>query len=637
MDDDGDGEKILWSADAQAHKASELVRNEKKLLLPTTDLSQFVATPSLLSDTPYTTLGDLQKGAAAEQERDDAKNYAQGSNKEGTAASRAELGDTIPTPQSTLSMVSDLGGLRDLYDPSLHLSATAPTDWRDYEPATPLWEEMAAWIGVAGRPISVADYMRLCNTHPAYGYYTQASSTSSSKPGSSNNNNNNDDFDDDDWDVPTDNDSNTSSNEAAATAEQDNLIIGPGGDFVTAPEMSQIFGECLAVWCMTLWQLSTSRPTSWQWLEVGPGRGSLMVDLIRFGVSVPKIRDTFGNGCRGIHLIETSPRLRQVQRETLMAQAGHLVHFEFPQDGADESKDSPKTTETDKLTIPVYWHDTLASFSFWQKENESYLATFAICQEFLDALPVYSFEKTDEGWRERLVDIAMRDDIDLEEFDDKAAAAAAARKKANDASLERLKDKKKPRLRLVIAPEVTPAAKTLLQVDGETGLMPNENPPAPVGSVMEVNPEGILFVQELARIIDKQGGGALVIDYGQEGSSDSIRAFARHEQVHFLSRPGQVDVTADVDFAALKHCVNAMEMQRGTQAFGPVRQGDFLMSMGAQDRAIHLIENENTSEEDAENIYQALVRLCDPAEMGERFKVLAIAAKKDGIFQPPGF
>lgn len=604
---DMDDGQILWTTDGQAHEASELVKRnrEKKLLLPTTDLSQFKATPSMLQDTPYTTLSDLQKGAAATTGDDD-----------GTAATT--------TPASTLSTISDLGALRDLYNPALHLGATAPTDWTDYEAATPLWQEMAAWIGVAGRPISVADYMRLCNTHPAYGYYTQAASSSAGGAAPKE-----DEFDDNEWDSKDD------------EKPKDNLIIGPHGDFVTAPEMSQIFGECLGIWCMTVWQLANpgERPTSWQWLEAGPGRGSLVVDLMRFGMSVDKIRDSFGNGCRGIHLIEASPKLRQVQRETLVKEVGHLVQFTFPQqnDEAATTKKEPQGEATDKPTIPVYWHDALASFSLWQKENDSYLATFGICQEFLDALPVYAFEKTNEGWRERLVDIAMREDIDLEEYDDKAAAAAAAARSAKDSSLDRLKHQKKPRLRLVTAPEVTPAAKTLLQVDPETGLMPNEDPPVDVGSVMEVNPEGILFVQELARIVDTQGGGALVIDYGQEGSTDSIRAFARHEQVHFLSRPGQVDVTADVDFAALKHGVNALELPRNTQAFGPVRQGDFLMSMGAQDRAIHLIEIENTSAEDAENIYQALVRLCDPAEMGERFKVLAIARKKDGIFQPPGF
>lgn len=591
--------------------------NSSNLILPTTpDLSTFRSTPSLLHDTPYTTLRDLEKGAAAMDDKDNGKNE------------NNTFSFSLP---STLSMVSDLGALRDLYDPHLHLSSTAPTDWSDYEAATPLWEEMAAWIGVAGRPISVADYMRLCNTHPVYGYYTKAES---SNQAGANGPADQDDFDHDEWD-----DDNNKNN------TKDSLIIGPGGDFVTAPEMCQIFGECLAIWSMTVWQLSSERYTSWQWLEAGPGRGSLMVDLIRFGMSVDKIRDTFGHGCRAIHLIEQSPKLRQVQRETLIANVGHLVNFTFPQSTTNNDKEEEDATSTKgeddasgkKPTIPVYWHETLAGFSLWQKENDSYLPTFAICQEFLDALPVYAFEKTDEGWRERLVDIALREDIDLEDYDDKAAAAMAKARAANDASMEKLKDKKKPRLRLVTAPEVTPAAKTLLQVDPDTGLLPAEDPDVPIGSVIEVSPEAILFVQELARIVDKQGGGALVIDYGQEGSHDSIRAFARHEQVHFLSQPGQVDVTADVDFAAIKHSVNSLKLLKDTQAFGPVRQGDFLISMGAQDRAIHLIESDNTSEEEAENIYQALVRLCDPAEMGERFKVLAIARKKDGIFQPPGF
>lgn len=583
-------------------------KQQQQLLLPNTDLQNFTETPSLLHDTPYTTLGDLQRGATDSEDA-------------GTDDTNTTTNFNSMPMQSTVATLSDLGALKDLYDPSLHLSATAPSDWSDYEAATPLWEEMAAWIGVAGRPMSVADYMRLCLTHPAYGYYTQASSASASTMDQ-------DDFDVNDWDQDDD------ETKAKITQDDDkDLIIGPGGDFVTAPEMSQIFGECLGVWCMTVWQLmAPSRPTAWQWLEGGPGKGSLMTDLIRFCSSVDKIRDTFGQGCQGIHLIEQSPRFRQVQREALLKDAGHLVNLTFPQ---QEDGESASTEDKDeKLTIPVYWHDTLASFQLWQKENDSFLATFAICQEFLDAFPVHAFEKTAEGWRERLVDIAMREDIDMDDEEDGVAAAAA--KNAQDATMERLGHQKKPRLRLVTAPETTPAAKTLLGVDPETGLMPNEDPPAPVGSVVEVNAEGILFVQELARIVDKQGGGALLIDYGQEGSHDSIRAFARHEQVHFLSRPGQVDVTADVDFAALRQAVNGLGLA-DAQAFGPARQGDFLMSMGAQDRAIHLIESENTSEEDAENIYQALVRLCDPAEMGERFKVLSIAKKKDDIFQPPGF
>ena len=69
-----------------------------------------------------------------------------------------------------------------------------------------------------------------------------------------------DDFDVDEWD-----DDGTKDGKATATNEKDDsdLIIGPGGDFVTAPEMSQIFGECLGVWCMTVWQLAgAARPAT---------------------------------------------------------------------------------------------------------------------------------------------------------------------------------------------------------------------------------------------------------------------------------------------------------------------------------------------------------------------------------------
>jgi NADH dehydrogenase [ubiquinone] 1 alpha subcomplex assembly factor 7 len=163
---------------------------------------------------------------------------------------------------------------------------------------------------------------------------------------------------------------------------------------------------------------------------------------------------------------------------------------------------------------------------------------------------------------------------------------------------------------------------------------------AQVGDVCEVCPEGILLVQDIAQLLEKTTGAALIVDYGQEGSTDSIRAFSRHEQVHVLSRPGEVDVTADVDFEALRHAVNAKLEDTASNppmAFGPVTQGKFLASMGAMDRVIQLIEDDNTTEEQAADLYYALERLVQPEHMGERYKVLAIARKKAGLYAPPGF
>jgi NADH dehydrogenase [ubiquinone] 1 alpha subcomplex assembly factor 7 len=276
------------------------------------------------------------------------------------------------------------------------------------------------------------------------------------------------------------------------------------------------------------------------------------------------------------------------------------------------------------------------------------LPTFVICQEFIDALPVYVCEKTGEGWRERLVDVAVRDEMlddnQQDEINDKAANKGPTQytqdPQDNSASSSTAAAGGRPRLRLVVAPEVTPPLRILLKAD-EQGCLPHEvdaseSDASPVGSVIEVNPEGLLLVQDIARLIDKQGGGALIVDYGQEGSTDSIRSFYRHEQVHFLTRPGEVDVTADVDFAALKHAVQQSKVD-SVQAWGPQTQGEFLMAMGVQERVLHAIEQDGTSDEQAEDLYEAMVRLCAPEEMGQRFKVLALTKKASSSKPPPGF
>jgi NADH dehydrogenase [ubiquinone] 1 alpha subcomplex assembly factor 7 len=487
----------------------------------------------------------------------------------------------------------------DLYDPAIHLPS-APTNWEGYEASTPLWEDIAALIGVTGQPLTTAEYMRMCLTHPVHGYYTKAFSS---------NQTDGDDFDHNDYD------DSPSINEAGN-------IIGPQGDFVTAPEMSQVFGECLGIWFYDQHKKlqkakADGKRLDWQWLECGPGKGTLVSDLLRFAC-YGKIRHEFGATCKHVHLVESSPILRQVQKETLQRDLRDVAELEFVEESGIPENRNPNA-------VQVHWHDSFASFRAWQKQSTSRLTTYAVGQEFLDALPTYQFEKTADGtWRERLIDVALREDMMEEE--DRARF---------EESLKHLPNAKKPRLRIVLAPQVTVPLKTLLQVDGD-GRMLNEPNFAQTGSVVEVSPEAILLVKDVATLVDEQGGAALFIDYGQEGSADTIRAFAKHEQVHFLSRPGQVDLTADVDFSALKHAVNALQTRHQTRAFGPVGQGHFLMSMGASDRVLQLIERDSTTDKEADDLYEALVRLADPNEMGERFKVLSIVPSRDGSM-PPGF
>jgi NADH dehydrogenase [ubiquinone] 1 alpha subcomplex assembly factor 7 len=553
-------------------------------------------------------------------------------------------------------------------DPTVHLaSSPAVSSWKGYEPATPLFHELQTLIGITGRPISTADYIRMCLTHEQHGYYKHAQSATR-------------DMDDDDF-FPND----------------QNIIIGPGGDFVTAPEISSVFTEMVAVWLHTQWQSQQrSRPPGdssdlWEYLECGPGKGTLVVDFLDFifdRLVAPPSADKanvdsppkhgFAQSLQNVHLIETSPALRQVQfaklhdwiHQRAAKKSSGPLDVQFPNEHfVASSTDTRLGKNRSSQTIHIYWHDSIAAFLAWRSSSRSEsppgtkvsnpMAIYGVAQEFLDALPVYSFQKCSEGyWRERLVDIAVLPELLPDDTDEERAIKQQS---ISEQEHERDSARKKPRLRLVMAPEVTPPLTTMLPVDekgfvvdgasangdGSESVWTSAISRAPAGSVIEVCPEAIFATQDLAKMIDaSQRGAFLFIDYGNEGSTDSIRAFHKHEQVSFLSQPGRVDITADVDFAALKHAVNdassrdklLLPATGGVHAYGPVPQGEFLMKMGLQERVIKLIEMDSTTEEQAEALYEAMVRLADSDQMGQRYKVLALTTSQsgDGIL-PPGF
>mmetsp|Transcript_20548 Transcript_20548/g.30889 ORF Transcript_20548/g.30889 Transcript_20548/m.30889 type:complete len:619 (+) Transcript_20548:146-2002(+) len=533
--------------------------------------------------------------------------------------------------------------VEDMFDPRIHLP-NVPRNWKGYEEGTPLTMELIEYMAVRVKPITVADFMRRALTDEKYGYYTNPTKK--------------DDYEwddaneakeqvidgwDNDWDLKDD----LSSTKAVTP---DNFIIGRQGDFVTAPEVSQVFGECLSVWYITQWQ-SLNKPSAVQFVEVGPGKGTLMADILRSCLSYPS--GGIGSAVEQVHLVEASPAMREEQQRKLAAlvaenkvkndsDSSWNVKFIFDADSFDDRVDEPKnhttmecSSDDDKSQriINVFWH---ATFSNFVASSKSHLPTFVVCQEFIDALPVHVFEKAKEGWRERMVDIAIADDEDGGESESSHANFQDINAKEDTTAVSE-KSEKKTRLRVVLSPDASPACKTLLNVD-ESGNMKDDD--SPVGQVCEVCPEGILFVQDVAKLLEKCGGAALIVDYGQEGSTDSIRGFSRHAQVSFLSRPGEVDITADVDFGALRHAVNSLSdsgNKDALRAFGPVTQGNFLTSMGIVERVTALIEDGSTTDEQAEDLYTALERLVLPEQMGERYKVLAIGRKKDGIFEPPGF
>jgi NADH dehydrogenase [ubiquinone] 1 alpha subcomplex assembly factor 7 len=144
--------------------------------------------------------------------------------------------------------------------------------------------------------------------------------------------------------------------------------IGGEGDFVTAPEISQIFGELIGLWCADLWQRGGA-PDPVRVVELGPGRGTLMADFLRAAIAIPAFRHAIR-----LTLVEASPVLRAAQAERL-ADAAPDVAPGFCED-FDTVPDGP---------------------------------TFIVANEFLDALPVRHFVRGPGGWGERLVAVDNAD------------------------------------------------------------------------------------------------------------------------------------------------------------------------------------------------------------------------------------
>ena len=145
-----------------------------------------------------------------------------------------------------------------------------------------------------------------------------------------------------------------------------NQAIGVAGDFITAPEISQIFGELIGIWVAASWQ-ALGEPKAWRLIELGPGRGTLMSDLLRALKVLPAARA----GVR-VELVEVNERLR-VEQAAKLAGCG----------------------------VPVAWREAVVA------PFES-LPTIVIANEFLDALPIRQLVAKDGRWRERFIALATQ-------------------------------------------------------------------------------------------------------------------------------------------------------------------------------------------------------------------------------------
>jgi SAM-dependent MidA family methyltransferase len=189
------------------------------------------------------------------------------------------------------------------------------------EAATPLEKEIRRLIGIAG-PMPLDEYMRLCLTHPRYGYYTTRDP------------------------------------------------FGAGGDFVTSPEISQMFGELIGLWMAAVWH-QMGAPENIRIIELGPGRGTMIDDALRAAKVMKAFREAIV-----LHLIEISPALQRLQQQRL----GHL-------------------------DVPTMWHTRF--------DEVPAGPCILVANEFIDALPVRQAVKAADGWHERVVEIAPDGDLQI--------------------------------------------------------------------------------------------------------------------------------------------------------------------------------------------------------------------------------
>ncbi len=328
--------------------------------------------------------------------------------------------------------------------------------------------------------------------------------------------------------------------------------IGACGDFVTAPEISQMFGELVGLWCAHVWTTMGS-PANFKLVELGPGRGTLMGDLLRASRAVPGFIDA-----ANIHLVEISPVLRAQQAETLQPS------------GARPS-----------------WHDRL--------EDVPPGPTLLIANEFFDALPIRQIERTQGGWHERLIGLG--------------AVPGNADENTGTSGLA-----------------------FGLSPDPLTGALPDAaNVEVTPGTVVEFCAPAVHISSLVASRLARDNGAALVIDYGYRGpaTGDTFQALGGHRYVSVLERPGNVDLTAHVDFSNLARPAAAA----GARVYGPIEQGSFLDAVGIGLRARRL--KANATAKQASDIDAAVERLTAPQQMGQLFKVLAMTAP--GLPVPPPF
>ncbi len=355
--------------------------------------------------------------------------------------------------------------------------------------------------------------------------------------------------------------------------------IGKTSDFITAPEISQTFGESIAAYIL---QIASTKKSPIALVEMGAGKGTLFFDILN---SIKKLaekniesavdfleRTTF-------FIIEINPVLRQIQQEKLadfsVSWYESFGEFEFLMRYPPTPAGPPPLTggqapvkgggpQGRGVSLPEL--DTKVSVAELDIEVSSKAPElFFISNELFDCFPIDQFVFTESGWRERLVD---GEKFTLADFD----------KETHDF------------------------------VEKEIGSL------APIGAVFEYSSSARKFMAQLCEALRTQGGMAINIDYGYDKNlfANTLQALKNHRKVDVLKNPGSADITAQVDFRALNKITKEFNLNSSL-----ISQKEFLLSLGIEQRRQNLlIKNPQKSSE----INSAIDRLIDSDQMGDLFK-----------------
>ena len=352
--------------------------------------------------------------------------------------------------------------------------------------------------------------------------------------------------------------------------------IGAAGDFITAPEISQIFGELIGIWTAAAWA-GLGAPPRWRLVELGPGRGTLMADLLRALKVAPAARAGVD-----LVLVEVNERLMEQQRVALQSSG-----------------------------VTARWLGDAGSLADLEP-----LPMVLIANEFLDALPISHKVANGGHWHERCVGFRSPD-------------GPLAFTTPHPVPL--------PKGEGMLGESPSSQSSPLPWGEGQgEGLSFAANPSPLYGTCTAADGtirETMTGAAELIALLAKLPAPSyhLYIDYGHAGPvfGDTLQAVRNHRYADPLATAGEADLSAQVDFAQLADAARG----NGLDAYVPITQAEFLGHLGAAQRLERLTRGKVAATVHA--MQTGLARLMQPNGMGGRFKVLALASK--GLAAPPVF